>query len=217
MLTLGVAMAHIARVMGDQVHAATEQERNASLPAGFGLFLFAFLALEGYACWRLLGSADDLHRPLATAPAVTAGPASGAGERVEVNPGGYHGLQSAQSSVAERCGLAEDLASDLTDPGEDTPVRAPHEAYPRTALFFSIATSTSSEGDAYHPLADGPAPTFLEEVLTAAEREQKRKIELRWSKLATCAILPAGRMQVRHGRRWQWRMPSPASDQADGP
>ena len=52
MLTLGIAMAHIARVMGDQVHAATEQERNASLPAGFGLFLFAFLALDGYACWR---------------------------------------------------------------------------------------------------------------------------------------------------------------------
>ena len=217
MLPLGVAMAHVARGVGAQVHAATEQERDAGLPAGFGRFLFAFLALEGYACWRLLGSADDLHRPLATAPAVTAGPASGAGERVEVNPGGYHGLESAQSSVAERCGLAEDLASDLTDPGEDTPVRAPHEAYPRTALFFSIAISTSSEGDAYHPLADGPAPTFLEEVLTAAEREQKRKIELRWPKLATCALLPAGRMQVRHGMRWRWRMPSRASDQAGGP
>ena len=68
MLTLGVAMANIVRVVGAQVHAATEQERGASLPAGFGLFLFAFLALEGYACWRLLGFADDLHRPQATAP-----------------------------------------------------------------------------------------------------------------------------------------------------
>ena len=68
MLTLGVAMAHIARVVGAQVHAATEQERDAGLPAGYGLLLFAFLVLEGYACWRLLGSADDLHRPQATPP-----------------------------------------------------------------------------------------------------------------------------------------------------
>ena len=202
--------------MGDQVHAATEQERNASLPAGFGLFLFAFLALEGYACWRLLGSADDLHRPLATDPAATAGPASGAGERVEVSPDGHHGLQSAQSFVAEQCGLAEDQASDLTDHGEVTPGRAPHEAYPRTAVFFSIATSTSSEGDGYHPLADGPDQTFLEEVLTAAEREQQRKIELEWFKLAACTVCPAGRMQVQHGRRWQWRMLSPVSGRPDG-
>ena len=38
----------------------------------------------------------------------------------------------------------------------------------------------------------GPDQTFLEEVLAAAEREQKRKIKLKWFKLV--------RMQVQHGR-----------------
>ena len=61
---------------------------------------------------------------------------------------------------AKQRGLAEDQASDLIGPGEVTPVRAPQEAYPRTALFFSIATSTSSEGDVYLPLADAPTRRF---------------------------------------------------------